>query len=115
MVESYAYNGYDSYVPTGGASDAAQRHYATDWAPDVATVQSGGLPPHGVPDTLENAQQDYERQLKFRTPPEDTVVTWCSWHEPQNGKALVLFLDGSVDSINGADVEQSRWRTRPRP
>ena len=123
-IASYAYNSYDCYVtgnPTGGvySDEQVQRHYAPDWAPDVATVESGGLPPYGgLPNNTKIAQQDYERQLKFRTPPEDTVVTWCSWHESLDGrggidgKALVVFLDGSAASYQARDVEECRWRTR---
>jgi prepilin-type N-terminal cleavage/methylation domain-containing protein len=50
---------------------------------------------------------DIPRQLIYRNPPEDTVVTWCTYHrdwnrggaqpEPQNGSIdLVLFVDGHV-------------------
>src|SRR2546421_566664 len=46
---------------------------------------------------------DNPRQLLYKNPPEDTVVTWCTYHrdylsgsaEPQTGSLdLVLFLDG---------------------
>jgi prepilin-type processing-associated H-X9-DG protein len=59
---------------------------------------------------------DYERQLKFRTPPDTTVVTWCSWHEGAgpSGKAPTLFLDGHVDSLAAGDVENFKWRTMPK-
>jgi prepilin-type N-terminal cleavage/methylation domain-containing protein len=51
---------------------------------------------------------DNPRQLLYKTPPEDTVVTWCTYHRdwtsrvaqdalPQTGSLdLVLFLDGHV-------------------
>jgi len=50
---------------------------------------------------------DNPRQLLYRNPPEDTVVTWCTYHRdydrstnppsPQTGSLdLVLFVDGHV-------------------
>jgi prepilin-type N-terminal cleavage/methylation domain-containing protein len=50
---------------------------------------------------------DNPRQLLYKNPPEDTVVTWCTYHrdwdrsgnqaQPQTGSIdLVLFLDGHV-------------------
>jgi type II secretory pathway pseudopilin PulG len=51
---------------------------------------------------------DNPRQLLYKNPPEDTVVTWCTYHrdyiagtaEPQTGSLdLVLFLDGHVKPV----------------
>jgi prepilin-type N-terminal cleavage/methylation domain-containing protein len=47
---------------------------------------------------------DNPRQLLYKNPPEDTVVTWCTYHrdynqngEPQTGSIdLVLYLGGNV-------------------
>ena len=51
---------------------------------------------------------DNPRQLLYKNPPEDTVVTWCTYHrdyfsntpDPQAGSLdLVLFLDGHVKIV----------------
>jgi prepilin-type N-terminal cleavage/methylation domain-containing protein len=53
---------------------------------------------------------DNPRQLLYRNPPEDTVVTWCTYHRdwsgvgaqatPQTGSMdLVLFVGGNVKTI----------------
>jgi type II secretory pathway pseudopilin PulG len=53
---------------------------------------------------------DNPRQLLYKNPPEDTVVTWCTYHRdyvsgtaaaiPQTGSLdLVLFLDGHVKPV----------------
>ena len=111
-VEMYTYNSYDFYLPAGGTP---QPHYSKTWAPTVAAVA-----PTWSGDTAELRQKDYERQLRFRTPPDSTVITWCSWHETRSattvtgGKTPTLFLDGHVDSIDGATVESQEWRTMPK-
>lgn len=58
-----------------------------------------------APKAYENGY--YTRQLKFKNPDPDTVITWCTQHRPtvngiptppQSGKSdLVLFLDGKVE------------------
>lgn len=57
-----------------------------------------------------------------RTPPTDTVVTWCKWHRNSGNKRdIVLFYDGSVQSIDptqdnptgGAPLET--WKRVPKP
>jgi len=49
---------------------------------------------------------DVPKQLLYKNPPDDTVVTWCTYHRdyagsvPQTGSLdLVLFLDGHVKPI----------------
>jgi len=51
---------------------------------------------------------DVPKQLLYKNPPEDTVVTWCTYHrdylqgtdQPQTGSLdIVLFLDGHVKPI----------------
>jgi hypothetical protein len=53
---------------------------------------------------------DNPRQLLYKNPPDDTVVTWCTYHRdyvfaggngaPATGSVdLVLYLDGHVKSI----------------
>ena len=51
---------------------------------------------------------DVPKQLLYKNPPDDTVVTWCTYHRdydyatgsPQTGSLdIVLFLDGHVKPI----------------
>ena len=113
-LDTYAYNSYDFMI----YGNQIREHYAKAWAADIAGVDIG---------TMANApgddQHDYERQLKFRTPPDDTVVTWCSWHEiwtgapaspAVSGKAPVLFLDGHADVLEAVAVENFRYRVQPK-
>jgi type II secretory pathway pseudopilin PulG len=65
-------------------------HYTLDWT--EAPASPGDIP----------------RQLKYRNPPADTVVTWCLNHTTldsqtgvPHGNVLVLFLDGRVQKIPG--------------
>jgi prepilin-type N-terminal cleavage/methylation domain-containing protein len=88
----YKFSSYDYQVPPGLAPDTTyngEAHYSTTWL---------------ASDAASKADPNYVRQLKWRCPPEDTVITWCSYHRdidgtgtPQHGsKDLVLFLDGHV-------------------
>lgn len=111
-VPIYTYNSYDSYTPP---SVTPQRHYSKGWAPTPASVST-------YPVTEESDARkahDYERQLKFRTPPDDTVITWCSWHQIASGggvsgKTPTLFLDGHADALNAGDVVKEQWRVQPK-
>lgn len=82
-----AYPAWDSYDGqfTPPNSQNYEVHYVLHWS----------NAPHGF--------QDIPRQMLYKNPPEDTVVTWCTYHrdysqaEPQTGSIdLVLFLDGHV-------------------
>jgi prepilin-type N-terminal cleavage/methylation domain-containing protein len=100
----YTYSSYDGYVFGGNY----EQHYCYDWWP--ATVPRPTTP--GV------EADDYMRQLKFRNPPDTTVVTWCSFHESRSeglykGKAIVLFLSGRCAQMDASLVETSKWRIRP--
>lgn len=95
----YMYDSYDMQTPS--YSSSPQPRYVLAWAdtPNDVPVSDPAL-----------RDEAFERQLKFRTPPDNTVVTWCSYHRggDQNparsgAQDLVLFLDGHVDRI-GADV-----------
>jgi hypothetical protein len=94
----YKYSSYDYQVPPGLTPDSTysgEVHYSSSWSAD---------------DAASKADSNYVRQLKWRSPPEDTVVTWCSYHRdvdgtgtPKHGsKDLVLFLDGHVKLIDSA-------------
>jgi hypothetical protein len=100
----YCLSNYDYQVPPGSSN--LEAHYSTIWSADpVGTV---GL----------------ERQLRWRNPPEDTLVTWCTFHRSVNGDGtvskdsmdLVLFLDGRVKRIKstGYEVWTDAWKT-PAP
>lgn len=114
----YRYDSYTAQVLNYDPSNVQPR-YTLAWANEVQDVpaRQGNDP-----------QIDFTRQLKFRNPPDDTVVTWCSFHrggDQSPGRSgaidLVLFLDGHVDRIpSGQLVNQSSdWRmpytVRPKP
>jgi prepilin-type N-terminal cleavage/methylation domain-containing protein len=112
-IDAYPYNSYDFMI----YGTDLRLHYSKAWAaaPDQVATVCPGAP--GDP------QRDYERQLKFRTPPDDTVITWCSWHEiwsvtggnlRVSGKTPTLFLDGHADALDATDVESYRWRVLPK-
>lgn len=119
-ISVYTYDSYDCYTPYG--STTPQRHYTRSWV----VAESGQDPADAVNDAIPISprdiardDRDYERQLKFRNPPDDTVVTWCSWHElasggSVSGKTPVLFLDGHVDALNAAEVATQQWRVQPK-
>ncbi len=91
----YSYDSYDAQI-LAYAGNSPQPRYTLSWANTAADV------PLNDPNAKEEA---FERQLKFRSPPDNTVVTWCSYHRggdqrPRSGAYdLVLFLDGHVDRI----------------
>lgn len=141
LVTTYAYDSYACYLKTFSPKPGTppsydptmtMPRYATSWVKSdgmpngVEWLGSAGAPPaDGTFATAEAveaaAQEDYARQLKFRNPPGDTVVTWCSNHEgtgpgtamTPRGMALVLFLDGHVDVMPANKVETCLWRVRP--
>jgi hypothetical protein len=73
--------------------------------------------------TWDRNDPDYKRQLGFRNPPEDTVVTWNDsfvTHNAQGqdtgGDYLVLFMNGTVKKFNAkqvAGVGGQVWRLKP--
>lgn len=125
----YAYDTYTSFVTKAApdeincnvgvysAPTSFEQHYVICWAKDATSV------PYNVdPESADNPsinQADYERQLRFRNPPGDTVLTWCSNHETRNGgsysgNVLIVFLDGHTENRAANVVETSKWRTRPK-
>jgi prepilin-type N-terminal cleavage/methylation domain-containing protein len=121
-VEFYAYDSYDVYTPrpvdTVDNITANEVRYTINWASDASAV--GVLPPYPpgkVQDSDDLRAYDYKRQLKFRYAPDDTVVTWCNYHERVgDSKSMipVLFLSGTVERMPAVDVNQSKWRTLPK-
>lgn len=86
----YRYFAWDSY--DGGIvphpNGTYQLRYVRKWSPGAVGFQ------------------DDPRQLIYRNPPDNTVVTWCTYHrfyqgqQPEPGAIdLVLFLDGHVKPI----------------
>lgn len=83
-------------------------HYSPDWTEQAASIT--------------DAQGNNGRQLKYRTPPATTVVTWCLNHidnvdanSVPHGKVPVLFLDGKVELKNGEQMwdwgtDGNAWR-----
>ncbi|MEN6520642.1 MAG: prepilin-type N-terminal cleavage/methylation domain-containing protein [Armatimonadota bacterium] len=120
--EYYAYSSYDIYTQgvvngTAVANYPLDMRYTTRWANTEADVDN-----YKAASSNPDRTYDYKRQLRFRNPSDDTIVTWCSYHERQGDKKSmvpVLFLDGHADMISAAIVEGSdttgdpgcRWRT----
>jgi len=122
---TYAYNSYDGHVSNigGYAAGSAKAYngearYMLNWAPTLGDVTANDMKhyPPSEPDSEKLQQEDYERQLKWRNPPGDTVVTWCSLHAGTDPKAnvLVVFADGSSDTIPLGEAQACKWRMRPK-
>ncbi len=123
-VETYAYDSYDAFPWSSPGGVVIEPKYVLGWAAQPTDVTS--WPPYPSCDPSKDSEllqkEDYARQLRFRNPPSDTVITWCAYHETRHGtdaanwsgRALILFLDGSVDSIPANEVERCMWRTRPK-
>ncbi|MBI3910171.1 MAG: prepilin-type N-terminal cleavage/methylation domain-containing protein [Armatimonadetes bacterium] len=100
------FDSYDGqFVPIGGGYEL---HYWREWQPWTGV---------GSPNL---------RQLIFRNPSDETVVTWCLYHAgftgdtPRAGEmAQVLFLDGRVKSIpaqkltDWTQVPDHNWQVNP--
>ena len=115
-VNVYLYDSYDFMNAGTEAAPVIQPHYTRSWANTPADVDA--LYPIIPSDPIRN-KRDFERQLKFRTPPDDTIVTWCTWHEIRgggsaSGRAPVLFLDGHADAIEANIIENQQYRTLPK-
>ena len=131
LNNTYEYYSYDSYsLYTAGLTSPAaatswDMRYTLSWAPDQDAVNSLDPSPPGTPASPLLTASDYKRQLKFRQPSDDTVVTWCTYHRrvgDARSMVPVLFLDGHADLIPAVQVEGqntggqtgSRWRTQPK-
>ena len=93
----YKYSSYDYQKPYSTTIDEV--HYSPAWM----DYDSGTNP----------MPLNADRQLRWRTPPSTTVITWCSHHRNVDGagnpafgsKDVVLFLDGHVKTISSRDME----------
>jgi len=97
-----AFSSYDYQIRNvGAASPTRERHYMLKWTAPA----SSGL-------------SDERRQLYYREPPDNTVVTWCLYHAGMdrntgavkpNHMAIVGFWDGRVQKIDAAKMVD--WTT----
>jgi len=102
----FVYDSYDAQKETISGTEG-KFGYALDWAPkvdQVNTLESAGG----------SAEEDFARQLRWKNPPEDTVVTWCDYHRRAGPNSLVLFLDGHIDQIPGDKMDACKWRIRAK-
>lgn len=126
----YAFSSYDAFAanPTDTTADL---RYTTNWA-DVAPGGTGGSKPVTAfekdpsqsGDPVDLQMYDYKRQLKFRNPSDDTLVTWCSLHANGDPSSMipVVYLDGHAEKRPMRDVEGdgssgslgSRYRLHPK-
>ncbi len=119
-VNAYTFSSYDYFA---GAPDVPSGiRYAYRWAAfqggTLATLAPASPYPIGTTDTPALQQQDYQRQLCWRTPPSDTVLTWCSYHasDPEGaspvGMTVFVFVDGHTTTIPADVAKACRWRVR---
>jgi hypothetical protein len=113
--KSYTAYQYDSYSGQFG-----QRYNQTQagWEVDTAAYEGRYFLLRGDASNVPVGSPHYKRQLRFRNPPADTVVTWCGFHRDYSTKNgtiwtlkkgsidIVLFLDGSAKPINSELVLQ---------
>jgi prepilin-type N-terminal cleavage/methylation domain-containing protein len=115
FMRTLSYPQFDSYDfgyrPNDSLGSPTELHYSLDWDPTT---------PPGI--------TDEQRQLMYKNPPDNTVVTWCLNHSDMDpsgnpargGMAVVGFLSGRVQDIpadrmiNWADPN-SAWRVSPKP
>jgi prepilin-type N-terminal cleavage/methylation domain-containing protein len=98
---------YDGGFVPNQANATWEQHYSRDWTEQPASIS------------------DFQRQLKFRTPPANTVVTWCMNHLDSidgagvpHGPVPVLFLDGHHQLKRGEQMYQwgqpnNTWQVLP--
>ncbi|MBW3623741.1 MAG: prepilin-type N-terminal cleavage/methylation domain-containing protein [Armatimonadetes bacterium] len=113
-AQMYAWNTMDGHVINGEGEPGTWRY----------------VPHYSRFRTLNTQDPDYKRQLGFRNPPEDTVVTWNDTFVQKNGDVpvrgdyLVLFLSGTVKKYSVKQVadrlseynwpqRQEIWRLKP--
>jgi prepilin-type N-terminal cleavage/methylation domain-containing protein len=94
---------YDFGHLNGGGTEL---HYSLQWE---------YYPPLPPPDP--NNPPD-PRQLRFKVPPDGTVVSWCSYHPNMQ---VVGFLSGRVQTIpknqmpGWSDPQRPPWKVTPKP
>jgi prepilin-type N-terminal cleavage/methylation domain-containing protein len=104
---------YDVQLPKGATE--SEVHYSTIWSNDDSETITSAISDQSM---REAALATIERQLRWRQPPSDTVITWCSYHRdvandgtPTSGsRDIVLFMDGNVKSIPSTVIRDSGWK-----
>jgi competence protein ComGC len=105
-VEFYAYDSYDigpSFNPQCNSSDGMELRYVLFW---TTMGQQGGGP------------SDNQRQLGYRDPKEDTIITWNTFFQdaddgglPKHAEdTIVLYLNGTAKPEDGRNVYERSWR-----
>jgi prepilin-type N-terminal cleavage/methylation domain-containing protein len=80
----YSYSSYDFQV-LSQTSLSGEAHYSSVWTNN----------PGDTTNENDYTAQQYLRQLHWKTPPDDAMITWCSSHLiGTGGDYIVLFLDG---------------------
>lgn len=100
---------------------------------DLASVQLMELHYNRKWTTGSPSVADDPRQLLYKEPPDDTVVTWCLYHSDmntsgipaKNALAVVAFKNGRVQTIPaeklinwtscGSPTNPCPWQVRPKP
>ena len=118
---------FDSYDIGRHPDGSYELHYTLFWANQALNLEenrrNGGLTQYGL-GYFDNPPgpkaSDTPRQLGYRRPDPTTVVTWCSYHRSYSGNQpvrakndLVLFLNGSVKSMDSAEMFQLPYHMRP--
>lgn len=93
----YAYSSYDFQVSSqkdiqpGNIDGYGEAHYCNTW------TNNSGLDG----DENDYTAQQYVRQLHWKNPPEDSIITWCGAHVSNSaGNYIVVFLDGRAQRFN---------------
>jgi len=106
-VEFYAYDNYDigpSLNPNCASPDGFELRYVLFW---TTMGQQGGGP------------SDNQRQLGYRDPREDTIITWNNFFQETDGSpalpmhtkdTIVLMLNGTAKPVDGRDLYERSWR-----
>ena len=107
----FVYDSYDAQKMSISGT-VGEIRYALSWAPTVDEVNA--LESASGDNTDQERDEDFARQLRWKNPPEDTVVTWCDYHRRAGPNSLVLFLDGHIDQIPGDKMDACKWRVRAK-
>lgn len=106
-VEFYAYDSYDigpSFNPACASTGGFELRYVLFW---TTMGQQGGGP------------SDNQRQLGYRDPKEDTIITWNNFFQDTDGSSglpkrakdtIVLMLSGTAKPVDGRDMYERSWR-----
>lgn len=98
----YTYSTYDIQTLTQAEDDskAGEVHFSNAWGNDPS-------------------DSNYTRQLHWRNPTDDCIITWCGSHRDSksHGDDLVLFLDGRTQRVHSdltSDWQNTWKKVTPR-